>query len=64
MTADEKAAFIWNKALDDALGCSHPAPFDYADQRLREYNAPPKHYTATVVMRRVRSARRSKKREG
>jgi len=36
MTDSDKRYFIWEKAYQDALGCSHPYPDAYADKRVIE----------------------------
>lgn len=39
MTSDEKISYLWNHHYECALGCSHPAPFDYADSRVAAWKA-------------------------
>jgi len=39
MSIGDKISYLWNKALEDAIGCSHPAPFDYADSKVAHLRA-------------------------
>ena len=39
MSITDKISFLWNKALTDAMGAGHPAPFDYADAQVASLRA-------------------------
>jgi len=34
MSLGEKIEFLWNKALDDAMGAGEPDPWSYADAKV------------------------------